>query len=171
MMADNGAPASMGDRIIAALDGRTLKWLSSRTGVPMQTLSNATRHGSMLGAEKAALIARALKVPAEWLILGDGPSPVDVPTDLSRSPTEDITTLMLARLMPPAGPGRRMRWPSWYHDKPVLAAVVRTHRQAEIDRVLSDLQERFGTRAPTRSSLARFWLRLDEMYHQTRVSK
>jgi transposase len=79
--------------------------------------------------------------------------------------------MMLARLMPPAGSGNRMRWPSWYHDKPVLEAVLRTHRQAELDRVVEELQERFGTRAPTRSSLGRFWQRLDAMYRQARTSE
>jgi hypothetical protein len=157
----------MGARILQALDGRTLKWLSLRSGVAEQTLSNATRHGSMLGADKALRVARSLRVSLEWLIDGEAAAGMpEAPSALVAGPTgdESATAKVLARMMPPAGPGRRMRWPSWYQDKPVLEAVVASHRQAEIDRVLADLQERFGARAPSRSSLGRFWLRLDSMF-------
>ncbi|MBU6167045.1 MAG: hypothetical protein KGQ52_13095 [Alphaproteobacteria bacterium] len=129
-------------------------------------MSNTTALGSMMAADKAARVARALKVSAEWLILGEQPDltatpPPPAPEDRSR---DSAATAMVARLMPPAGPDGRKRWPVWFHDKPVLEAVLETHRRAEMDRVLADLQERFGSRAPSRSSLGRFWLRLDAMF-------
>lgn len=161
----------MGGRILEALDGRPVKWLSLRADVAEQTLSNATRHGSMMSADKAVRIATALGVTVEWLVTGRGSGPLRTPPPLAPATEKQeqrATAKMLAQLVPTGRQGRRMRWPSWSRDEPVLEAVVASHRQAEIDQVIADLRERFGTRAPSRSSLGRFWLRLDEMLKNTR---
>lgn len=63
-----------------------------------------------------------------------------------------------------AGRTKTIKWPAWFGDKELLAAVVRTHRAAKIDEVIDLLRANFGYRAPSRSSLARFWLRLDGLF-------
>lgn len=63
-----------------------------------------------------------------------------------------------------AGRTKTIKWPAWFGDKELLAAVVRTHRVAKIDDVLDLLRANFGYRAPSRSSLHRFWLRLDGLF-------
>lgn len=70
----------------------------------------------------------------------------------------------IPHLLAPTGPTKRIAWPRWFYDKDVLSAVVRLHRQAPIDRVLELLDANFGYRAPSRSSLGRFWLRLDGLF-------
>ena len=73
-----GKPASaMGARIISALGGRTQRWLSEQAAIPRQTLNKAIVHGTMLSADKAIAVARALDVPVEWLVLGDAPARED----------------------------------------------------------------------------------------------
>ena len=57
-----------------------------------------------------------------------------------------------------AGAVRPQRYPKWYFDLPVREAVVAIHRQMTLDRAVASLTETFGKdRAPTRSSLGRFW--------------
>ena len=58
----------------------------------------------------------------------------------------------------------KIRWPAWFYDKDLLAAVVRTHRQGPLDWVLELLEADFGQRTPSRSSLHRFWMRLDGLF-------
>lgn len=58
-------------------------------------------------------------------------------------------------------PGRR---PKAFGDVEVRQHILMTHRQGTIDDVLAGMRERFGpTRTPTRSTLHRWWLRLDEL--------
>lgn len=54
------------ERVRAALDGRTAKWLSGQTGISTSTLSDYLK-GKMPGADKAMLIAKALGVSVESL--------------------------------------------------------------------------------------------------------
>lgn len=63
------------------------------------------------------------------------------------------------------GRARRMqRRPKWWHDQEIRAAVVATHRQMTIDEALTSIRAEFGKdRAPSRSSLGRFWQILDEV--------
>lgn len=70
----------------------------------------------------------------------------------------------IPHLLAPTGPTKRIAWPRWFYDKDVLSAVVRLHRQAPVDRVIELLEANFGYRAPSRSSLGRFWLRLDGLF-------
>ena len=74
----------------------------------------------------------------------------------------------LVHLLPPGASGTKLRFPPWFHDKPVLAAVCRTHRQGTLDQVRAQLREEFAERAPSRGSLGRFWLRLDGLFGTAR---
>lgn len=60
------------------------------------------------------------------------------------------------------GRRRRQRRPRWWGDIAVRGAVIEYHRQMTIDEALLNMQHRFGDRAPSRSSLGRFWRQLDE---------
>ena len=58
-------------------------------------------------------------------------------------------------------PGRR---PQAFGDVEVRQHILMTHRQGRIDDVLAGMRERFGpTRTPSRSTLHRWWVRLDEL--------
>ncbi|MBA4792308.1 MAG: hypothetical protein H2041_01435 [Phenylobacterium sp.] len=58
-------------------------------------------------------------------------------------------------------PGRR---PALFGDVEVRQHILATHRQGRIDDVLAGMRERFGpARTPSRSTLHRWWLRLDEL--------
>jgi hypothetical protein len=70
----------------------------------------------------------------------------------------------LQHLLAPSGNGGVLRFPQFFRDKEVLAAVVRTHRSAPLDEVRELLRHNFGYRAPSRSALGRFWLRLDGLF-------
>ncbi|MFC0686437.1 hypothetical protein [Novosphingobium clariflavum] len=61
-----------------------------------------------------------------------------------------------------AGDRRKMRFPDWWGDQPVRAAVLLRHRQMTIDQAIRELREEFGDRAPSRSSLGRFWRNYDK---------
>lgn len=60
-----------GERIVAALNGRTMKWLSDLTGISTSMLSDYGR-GKTPGADKALAIADALGVDLTWLLTGQG---------------------------------------------------------------------------------------------------
>ena len=77
---------------------------------------------------------------------------------------DDTMIHTITHLLTPSGPGGNITWPRWYHDKEVLTAVVQTHRQATLERVQERLKANFGWRAPSKSSLHRFWLRLDGLF-------
>jgi hypothetical protein len=54
--------------------------------------------------------------------------------------------------------------PRWWHDYDVRVCMILTHREMTIDRALAALIERFGEdRSPGRSSIGRFWKRLDRL--------
>lgn len=60
------------------------------------------------------------------------------------------------------GRRRRQSRPKWWYDLPVREAVIEHHRQMTIDKALASLVTEFGrARAPSRSSLHRFWMTLD----------
>lgn len=62
------------------------------------------------------------------------------------------------------GDGRRrhQRRPKWWSDLPVRSAIIDLHRQTTLDEAVELLLVKFGeVRAPSRSSLGRFWLQLD----------
>jgi hypothetical protein len=59
----------IGIRIITALEGRGLKWLSGETGIPDSTLSGYVESG-ISSAQNAVLIGRALDRSVEWLMTG-----------------------------------------------------------------------------------------------------
>ncbi|EQB31518.1 hypothetical protein M529_14465 [Sphingobium ummariense RL-3] len=74
-----------------------------------------------------------------------------MPQALPRSPT-------VFRYTDAQGNVRRQRYSKWHHDEPVMAAVVALHRRMTISDAVAKLQEQFGiSRAPSRSSLGRFW--------------
>lgn len=81
-----------------------------------------------------------------------------------RTRADDSMLAQIPHLLASMRHRKIVRFPRWFHDKDVLAAVVRTHRQAELNRVVDLLKANFGYRAPSRSSLARFWLRLDGLF-------
>lgn len=60
------------------------------------------------------------------------------------------------------GRRRKQSRPRWWYDLPVREAVIEHHRQMTIDHAIYLVRKEFGkARAPSRSSLARFWLTLD----------
>lgn len=59
----------VGMRILDALAGRDLKWLSRETGIPDSTLSGYLAAG-IANADKAVAIGRALERSVEWLMTG-----------------------------------------------------------------------------------------------------
>lgn len=62
------------------------------------------------------------------------------------------------------GRRRKQRRPRWWGDMPVRSALVALHRQMTIDDAIIILEAEFGPeRAPSRSSLGRFWRSLDDM--------
>ncbi|MEW6626383.1 MAG: hypothetical protein AB1431_06300 [Pseudomonadota bacterium] len=53
---------------------------------------------------------------------------------------------------------RRQRYSKWQHDEAVMEAVVALHRRMTLSAAVAVLEDRFGKeRAPSRSSLGRFW--------------
>ncbi|PZR82567.1 MAG: hypothetical protein DI537_36470 [Stutzerimonas stutzeri] len=68
--------------------------------------------------------------------------------------------------LPILGHGRR---PSWWQDTEVAVLVTRLHRQVELRQAISLCQERFGWgRAPSMSSLHRYWTKLDALAREGR---
>lgn len=62
------------------------------------------------------------------------------------------------------GQRKKQRRPRWWYDRDVREAVIATHRQMTIDIAAETLKDQFGKgRAPTRSSIGRFWMVLDEV--------
>lgn len=62
------------------------------------------------------------------------------------------------------GKRKKQRRPRWWYDREVREAVIATHRQMTIDIAAETLKNQFGKgRAPTRSSIGRFWMVLDEV--------
>lgn len=57
---------------------------------------------------------------------------------------------------------RRQRLPKFWPDGPVRDAVFELHRQVPLDTAIARLVASFGKkRAPSRTALQRFWMRLD----------
>jgi hypothetical protein len=54
--------------------------------------------------------------------------------------------------------GRR---PIWWHDIEVRNFITTTHRQMALYQVQSEAERLFGNRAPKKSSIHRYWMRLD----------
>lgn len=64
----------------------------------------------------------------------------------------------------PNGKRKQQRRPRWWHDREVREACIASHRQMTIDIAVASLEATFGKpRAPSRSSLGRFWKVLDEV--------
>ncbi|MFN3749349.1 MAG: hypothetical protein ACK4SJ_11760 [Sphingorhabdus sp.] len=62
------------------------------------------------------------------------------------------------------GSRKRQTRPRWWYDLEVRSAAIEHHRQMPIDVAVAVIRNFFGKeRAPSRSSLARFWLQLDEV--------
>lgn len=71
-----------------------------------------------------------------------------------------------ARSMPVLSHGRR---PSWWQDVEVALLVTRLHRLVEIGQAVALCRERFGIeRAPSMSSLHRYWMKLDRLARESR---
>lgn len=62
------------------------------------------------------------------------------------------------------GSRKRQTRPRWWYDLEVRSAAIEHHRQMPIDVAVTVIRNYFGKeRTPSRSSLARFWLQLDEV--------
>jgi hypothetical protein len=62
------------------------------------------------------------------------------------------------------GSRKRQARPRWWYDLEVRAAAIEHHRQMPIAVAVAVIRNFHGKeRAPSRSSLARFWLQLDEV--------
>lgn len=62
------------------------------------------------------------------------------------------------------GKRKKQTRPRWWYDREVREAVIASHRQMTIDIAVASLAAQFGKdRGPSRSSLGRFWLVLDEV--------
>lgn len=76
----------------------------------------------------------------------------------------EVTT---ARVMPVLPHGRR---PSWWQDAEIAQLVTHLHRQVEIKQAVSLCHQRFGIeRAPSASSLHRYWMKLDKLAGSARA--
>jgi hypothetical protein len=78
-----------------------------------------------------------------------------------------IEKLLNAKPMAKAAPGADLIWPNghrphFWHDVEVRTEVIALHRTMTFDAAVKHLRERFGARAPSRSSLGKFWLKLDK---------
>ncbi|MCW5723479.1 MAG: hypothetical protein KIS81_00810 [Maricaulaceae bacterium] len=63
---------------------------------------------------------------------------------------------------------RLQRRPAWWHDAEVRGAILSRHRQMTLDRCRAEIATAFGeSRAPSRSSIHRFWKALDLLKAQT----
>lgn len=71
---ENGDENSCGARILDAINGRSLQWLSSETGIPLNTLRDYVKSG-IVKTDYAVRIAQALDITTDWLLMGR-PSPV-----------------------------------------------------------------------------------------------
>ncbi|MFC5421438.1 hypothetical protein ACFPOB_17915 [Bosea eneae] len=72
----------------------------------------------------------------------------------------------VAQAAPVLSHGRR---PSWWQDGEVRDLVTRLHRLLEIDQAVALCRKRFGIeRAPSRSSLNRYWMKLDSLARESR---
>jgi hypothetical protein len=58
----------------------------------------------------------------------------------------------------------RFDLPKFWPDAPVRQAAIDLYRKATLNKTAAALRERFGDRAPSASSLNRFWLRLDSLH-------
>lgn len=68
------------------------------------------------------------------------------------------------RLTDAKGRRKRQTRPRWWYDREVREAVIAAHRQMTIDIAVASLRQQFGRdRAPSRSSVGRFWQTLDEV--------
>jgi hypothetical protein len=73
--------------------------------------------------------------------------------------------LSAARAMPILSHGRR---PSWWQDTEVAVLVTRLHRLVEIGQAVAICRERFGDeRSPSKSSLHRYWKKLDALARES----
>lgn len=63
----------VGSRILAALDGRSRKWLAEESDLPESTISDYIAKG-IAKTEAAIAIANALGVSLDWLLAGDAES-------------------------------------------------------------------------------------------------
>lgn len=71
-----------------------------------------------------------------------------------------------AQTMPVLSHGRR---PSWWQDTEVAVFATRLHRLVEIGQAVELCRERFGIeRAPSKSSLHRYWMKLDRVARESR---
>lgn len=64
----------------------------------------------------------------------------------------------------PDGKRKRQHRPRWWYDREVREGVIACHRQMTIGIATESLKAKFGKdRAPSRSSIGRFWVTLDEV--------
>ena len=83
-------------RVGAAMNGRTLIWLSEETGIPLNTLGrqmNRTR----FSVESLIAIAKALDIDIGWLINGPSSSKLSKALDNLTDAVEDVRTQAIAR--------------------------------------------------------------------------
>ena len=74
--------------------------------------------------------------------------------------------LSAVRVLPVLSHGRR---PSWWQDVEVALLVTHLHRLVEIGQAVALCRERFGNeRAPSQSSLHRYWMKLDALARESR---
>ena len=62
------------------------------------------------------------------------------------------------------GKPKKQTRPRWWYDREVREAVIACHRQMTVDIATESLKQQFGKgRGPSRSSIGRFWLVLDQV--------
>ena len=120
----------------------------------------AYRHGQLAAAEANDPWARLEKRIAYLERLIQAQALVESP-EYARAITYAPSVF---RLEKPDGRRRNQRYPKFWHDMPVRAAVIALHRQMTIHQAVKTLGAEFGAeRAPSKSTLHRVWQQLDQV--------
>ncbi|MGH7027831.1 hypothetical protein [Brevundimonas sp.] len=116
----------------------------------------AWRHGEL--DESAARPSH--RIPDQWERMSHRLGHAKVAMDFNGEARPEALVRSVSRL-PIWQTGHR---PRWWSDADVRTCVILMHRQMQLDQVVAVITERYGEeRAPSRSSIHRFWLRLDAL--------
>lgn len=102
------------------------------------------------------MVARPFQIPGNASLMAEGFAP--------QVASEDASFLVLISHMPVWKNGRR---PPWWSDLEVREFLTRAHRQLGLVATETQGRERFGARCPSKSSIHRYWVKLDEI-HRTK---
>lgn len=97
-------------------------------------------------------VARPFKIPGNCGLMAEGFS--------KKVASEDASFLVRISHAPVWANGRR---PPWWGDLEIREFLTRAHRQSGLVATENEGRVRFGDRCPTKSSIHRYWVKLDEI--------